>query len=123
MKAPLDLNSVTTNSQNNEIMLDRNSSFYKNEFKNPRTKGCEYRPDHALLSSIAADPQSGLPRGAMSTEADQAMAALCRAVAAGYRDEPRLRAEPDLAVLREREHFRLLLLDLAFPDPPFAQTR
>ncbi len=101
-------------------MLDRNSSFYKNEFRNPRTKGCEYRPGHALLSPIAATPQSGLPRGAVSTEPGQAMAALARALTAGYGDEPRLRADPDRAVLRDRQDFRLLLLDLVFPDRPFA---
>jgi hypothetical protein len=50
------------------------------------------------------------------------MAALRRSVAAGYRNLPSLRADPDLDPLRSRLDFRMLLLDAAFPDDPFAPS-
>ena len=50
------------------------------------------------------------------------MATLRRAVAAGYRNVLILRADPDLDPLRSRLDFRMLLLDAAFPDDPFAPS-
>jgi hypothetical protein len=76
--------------------------------------------DHALLASIGEAPHSGLPTGAAGTAVAQAMAALRRAVAAGYRNADTLRAEADLAVLRDLPELRLLLLDVAFPRHPLA---
>jgi serine/threonine-protein kinase len=77
--------------------------------------------DHALLASAAADPRSGLPAADAAAEADRAMAALRRAVAAGYRDLAYLRTDTDLDPLRGRDDFRLLMLDLAMPADPFAR--
>jgi serine/threonine-protein kinase len=53
--------------------------------------------------------------------ADEAMAALRQAVAAGLRDPAPLRHVADLAPLRDRPDFRALLSDLAFPADPFAR--
>ena len=58
----------------------------------------------------------------MRAHADQAMATLRRSVAAGYRDLLSLRTDPDLDPLRSRQDFRMLLLDAAFPDDPFAPS-
>ena len=49
------------------------------------------------------------------------MAALHQAVAAGYRDPAWLMADPDLAAIRSRPDFRLLVMDQAMPDHPFAR--
>ena len=43
-----------------------------------------------------------------------------RAVAAGFRDPVPFRTEPELASLRGRADFRLLLMDLNMPPDPFA---
>jgi eukaryotic-like serine/threonine-protein kinase len=79
--------------------------------------------DHGLLASIATDHRSGPSAGFAASEADRAMAVLRIAVAAGYRDAAGLRTDPDLAPLRDRPDFRLLLLDLSFPAEPFARVR
>jgi serine/threonine-protein kinase len=52
--------------------------------------------------------------------ADRAMDDLRSAAAAGWRNAPAYRHEPSLGPLRGRDDFRLLMLDLAFPDGPFA---
>lgn len=54
-------------------------------------------------------------------QADRAMDALRQAVAKGYRAVEPLRTDPALDPLRSRSDFRMLLLDLQFPDPPFAR--
>jgi hypothetical protein len=46
---------------------------------------------------------------------------LRRAIAAGYRDRAELAADPALDPLRVRPEFRLLILDLSFPEDPFAR--
>ena len=48
------------------------------------------------------------------------MALLRRAVAMGYRSTDVYRTEDALDPLRDREDFRLLMMDLAFPADPFA---
>ena len=50
------------------------------------------------------------------------MAALCQAVATGYRNLDQLRKDRDLALLRPRADFRLLMMDLAMPAEPFARA-
>lgn len=49
------------------------------------------------------------------------MALLLEAVGKGFRDLRSLQTEETLAPLRDREDFRLLMLDLAFPAEPFAR--
>ncbi len=48
------------------------------------------------------------------------MALLRRAIAIGFRNPDTFRNEPALEPLRDRDDFRLLLLDLSFPADPFA---
>jgi hypothetical protein len=47
------------------------------------------------------------------------MAALRRAVAAGFDNVGHMRRDPDLDPLRPRRDFRELLMDLTFPADPF----
>jgi tetratricopeptide (TPR) repeat protein len=53
--------------------------------------------------------------------ADEAMDLLGRSVALGFWDYHLAARDPDLDALRQREDFRVLLLDLAFPRRPFAR--
>jgi hypothetical protein len=48
---------------------------------------------------------------------------LSEALSLGFRDARRIRDDENLSVLRGREDFRGLLLDLAFPDDRFAEGR
>ena len=48
------------------------------------------------------------------------MDTLRRAIAAGYRPVDWMRRDPDLAPLRSRPDFQLLMMDLSFPAEPFA---
>jgi tetratricopeptide (TPR) repeat protein len=77
--------------------------------------------------SLAGGPSSSVPRlGADAPDAlprrfeREAMSLLREAIAAGFRDGPRLRAEPLLARLCPTPEFQELLSDLAFPAEPFA---
>jgi tetratricopeptide (TPR) repeat protein/tRNA A-37 threonylcarbamoyl transferase component Bud32 len=54
-------------------------------------------------------------------QAEAAMAALRRAVAAGYTNLPDVIRDPDLDPLRSRSDFQLLMMDLAMPAVPFAR--
>jgi serine/threonine-protein kinase len=72
---------------------------------------------HALMSQVAANTRPGLA----ATEADRAMAALERAVSAGYRDPKMFATESDLEPVRQRDDFRRLMLDLAMPADAFAK--
>jgi hypothetical protein len=73
----------------------------------------------ALLASIASEPGAG----AAAAARDRAMGALRAALAAGFRDDPaRIRDTADLAALRGRADFSLLMMDLAMPDDPFARA-
>jgi hypothetical protein len=58
-------------------------------------------------------------RAASEDCADRAMAALRRAVAAGYGNVPLIHRDVDLDPLRPRRDFQELLMDLTFPDDPF----
>jgi tetratricopeptide (TPR) repeat protein len=75
---------------------------------------------HALLASASAADGSGVSAKDGQAEADQAMDWLRRAVAAGYRKLAFMRRDPDLDVLRSRQDFQLLFMDLEFPPNAFA---
>jgi serine/threonine protein kinase len=96
------------------------------------TRVCELQPDGynlynlacylSLLSGVASQKGSGLtPEQAHSLGAD-AVEALRRAVGAGLRDFAFMRRDADLDPLRLRPDFQMLMLDLAFPDEPFARN-
>jgi serine/threonine-protein kinase len=75
----------------------------------------------ALLSGIAAEPGSGLTSREVSSLGEQAVLALHKAVEAGFRNVGLMRRDTDLDALRGRPDFQMLLLDLAFPEKPFAR--
>ncbi len=50
------------------------------------------------------------------------MALLRRAAAMGYGSSDAYRTEDALDPLRDREDFRALMMDLAFPEPVFARS-
>jgi serine/threonine-protein kinase len=74
---------------------------------------------HALLGGATEGTGAGLSAEEYSAELDKAMETLRRAVAVGYAESFRMRRDPDLAPLRPRSDFQLLLMDLAFPANPF----
>ncbi len=74
----------------------------------------------ASLAGLAGAAGSGVSAAEGAAHAEEAMALLRRAVAGGYRDFAHFRAEPGLDPLRSRDDFRLMMMDLAFPDVPFA---
>jgi eukaryotic-like serine/threonine-protein kinase len=74
-----------------------------------------------MLAGIAAAPSSGMTGADGRSEADQAMESLRDAVAGGYRKYAIMRTDSDLDPLRSRRDFQMLLMDLAFPDEPFAR--
>jgi hypothetical protein len=51
---------------------------------------------------------------------DQAMQALRRSVAGGFKTREIFRTSPDLEPLHDRDDFQMLLMDLALPADPFA---
>jgi tetratricopeptide (TPR) repeat protein len=77
--------------------------------------------DHARLAQLAGAAGSGLSAAEGPAERYRAPGCLRAAVAAGFRDLARIRADADLDVLRSRGDFQLLMMDLAMPDDPFAR--
>jgi tetratricopeptide (TPR) repeat protein len=75
---------------------------------------------HALLASLAADSDSGVSPPEGRDEADRAVIELKRAINDGYR-ELKMDTESNFDRLRTRPDFQVLLLDVAFPDDPFAR--
>jgi serine/threonine-protein kinase len=78
---------------------------------------------HAQLASIAALPGSGMTAAEGLAEAERAMQWLHGAVAAGYRNVAVMQRDHDLDPLRSRPDFQLLMMDLEFPDDPFARGK
>jgi serine/threonine-protein kinase len=76
---------------------------------------------HAQLADIAAEPGSGMTAAEGRDEAERAMHWLRQAVAAGYRNVALMRRDADIDPLRSRPDFQLLMMDLEFPDDPFAR--
>ena len=75
----------------------------------------------SLLSGIAAQPGSGLTAAEVGSLGEQAVETLRRAVAAGLQDVAFMRRDTDLDPLRSRPDFQMFMMDLAFPDEPFAR--
>jgi eukaryotic-like serine/threonine-protein kinase len=75
----------------------------------------------AALAGLAGRAGSGVSAAEGITEADAAVAALRRAVAMGHHKLDGYRTEDALVSLRDREDFRALMMDLAFPEQVFAR--
>jgi eukaryotic-like serine/threonine-protein kinase len=75
----------------------------------------------ALWAGVAEEPDSNSSTADGRAVADRAMDTLRRAVAAGYRDRAHMQVDTDLDALRDRDDFKLLLLDVAIPAEPFAR--
>lgn len=75
---------------------------------------------HATLASLAGRSGSGVSTSEGPGAADRAMELLRAALTLGRRAPGPFRTERALDSLRNRDDFRRLLLDLAFPDDPFA---
>jgi hypothetical protein len=76
---------------------------------------------HASLSGIAGRPGSGVSAGEGAAAADRAMTWLRRAVALDYALPVIFQNETALGPLRDRDDFRLLMMDLAMPVDPLAR--
>jgi serine/threonine-protein kinase len=76
----------------------------------------------AQCGSLAVEFPGAFPdedQAMLAGSCDMAMAALRRAIGAGFRMAARLRTDEDFAPLRARPDFQALLLDLDFPADPF----
>jgi serine/threonine-protein kinase len=76
---------------------------------------------HGKLAGLATMPGSGMTAAEEQAEAERAMHWLRQAVAAGYRNVALMRRDADIDPLRSRPDFQLLMMDLEFPDDPFAR--
>jgi tetratricopeptide (TPR) repeat protein len=75
---------------------------------------------HASLAALNSDDT--LASGSkVASHLDLALAELQRAVKAGYRQPGTISLDPDLAPLRSRAEYQLLMLDLNFPKNLFAR--
>jgi serine/threonine-protein kinase len=75
---------------------------------------------NATLAGIAIEPGSGMTPAEGQAAAERAMQWLHRAVSRGYRNVALMKRDHDLDPLRSRPDFQLLMMDLEFPDDPFA---
>ncbi|HEY7330524.1 MAG TPA: serine/threonine-protein kinase [Gemmataceae bacterium] len=73
---------------------------------------------YALLAGVAGESGSGMSAQEAKEIANQAMAKLRRAVAAGYRNLANMKQDTDLDALRARPDFQLLMKDLEKPPAP-----
>ena len=78
---------------------------------------------HAALAGLAGQAGSGVPAAERPSEAERAMALLHQAVAMGYSNVDAYRNEDALDPLRDRDDFRLLMMDLVMPAEPFTPDR
>ncbi len=86
-----------------------------------RKDGELWPADGTELFLVARDLALCIPLmsgGPAQATADEAMNVLRKAVAAGFRDAPKLRSEPDLQPLRDRADFQTLLHDVQRIAPP-----
>jgi hypothetical protein len=75
---------------------------------------------HAALAGLAGRDGSGVSAAEATFEAETAVALLRKAVGVGYRNPDAYRTEDALDPLRDREDFRLLMMDVGMPAEPFA---
>jgi eukaryotic-like serine/threonine-protein kinase len=78
---------------------------------------------HAMLADVAGRAGSGVSAAEGPIEAERAIGILRQAVRTGFRDPDAYRSESALAPLRERDDFRLLMMDLEMPAESFAPGR
>ena len=76
---------------------------------------------HSRLAGLAREPGAEITALAARIEADLAMKDLVSAVAAGFHIRSLLANDRDLDSIRSRSDFQLLILDLTFPEDPFAR--
>jgi hypothetical protein len=91
--------------------------------RDAKTRWFETACARAALAGRAGRAGPGVSAAGAVSEDDAAMALLRRAVATGYRSPDVFRTEDALDPLLDRAEFRLLMLDLAMPDEPFAAAR
>ncbi|HKI20986.1 MAG TPA: tetratricopeptide repeat protein, partial [Isosphaeraceae bacterium] len=77
--------------------------------------------NHALIAGLAQVPGSGISATEAETEAKRAVNCLRKPLQAGYHTVGELRADPDFRALLRRSDFENMLLDLQFPQDPFAR--
>ncbi len=77
---------------------------------------------HAALAGLAVQAGSGVSAAEAASQAETALALLYKAVAMGYRNPAAYRTEDALDPLRDRDDFRLVVMDLAMPAEPFVGT-
>jgi hypothetical protein len=78
---------------------------------------------HAGLAGLAGRPGSGVTAAQGAEQAEKSMSVLRQAVSMGYRNPDAYGTESALDPLRNRDDFRLLQMDLAFPAQPFTSGR
>jgi serine/threonine-protein kinase len=78
---------------------------------------------HAALAGLAESPGTAVSARAGPAEADVAMDLLRRAVGMRFCNRDTFCTEAALVSLRDRDDFRLLMMDLAMPEEPFSAAR
>src|SRR5262249_30318986 len=81
---------------------------------------------HAQCRALIAGGRAALSpeeRAEREPHGERAMAALRRALAAGFAAPAWLSQDPDLDSLRPRDDFRALMMELVFPADPFARGK
>ncbi len=77
----------------------------------------------SLIAGAAADAASGLTFAEGQAEAERAVAAVRRAVEAGYAEYSWVcEGDPDLKAIRSRPDFKLFVMDLNFPVDPLVRS-
>ena len=81
------------------------------------------RRELALCLALASKGSDGSesPSAGRPDYASHALESLALAIGNGFKDFDRLKHDPDLASIRSHKDFLVLLMDLEFPDDPFAR--
>jgi tetratricopeptide (TPR) repeat protein len=77
----------------------------------------------SMISGAATESGSGVTTAEGRAAALEAMTALHRAVAAGWRDLRFIRTDTDLNPIRSQSDFQVLLMDMAFPADAFVRGK